>query len=206
MGQLDDQWRSQYPQSRAWKVNLGRMVTLKDLDKLSAPKPDQTIVERSMWNPLVAGMFLTYITYFANLECGSANIDSFAQLRFVLHLFHALKELGTLHEGRYHLLDTLDKYFAKCKAVWEGQKPKRGEFVKRFWIVYGLKVEGAQRFADDARRMITNPRPFDLRAYQGILRTRSSDVARQKVPINAEDYSKSYRRLCLRDFSDVKDK
>jgi hypothetical protein len=205
MGQLDDQRRSKYPQSRSWKVNLERMITLKYLDEIPAPKPAPTIVERSMWNPLVAGMFLTYITYFANLEGGSANIDSFAQLRFVLHLFHALKELGALQEGKCHLLDTLDNYFGKCKAVWEGQKPKRGEFVKRFWIAYGMKVESAQRLADDARQMNTNHRPFNFRACDGLLRTRSGDATRQMVPINAEDFSKSYRRLCLRDFSDVQD-
>jgi hypothetical protein len=206
MGQLDDQLKSTYPQGRAWKSNLERMSTLKYLAEIPAPKPDKTIEERSMWNPLVGGMFLTYITYFANLEGGAANIDSFAQLRVVLHLFNALKERGAIQEGSYYLLDTLDNHFATCKAVWEGQKPKQGEFVKRFWIAYGMKVEVAQRIADDARRMITNAQPFDSRACQDLLRTRSGDSTRQMVPINAEDFSKSYRRICLRDFSDVQDK
>lgn len=164
------------------------MITLKRLAELPTPKPAHEIEERSMWNPLVAGMFLSYVSYFANLEGGSANIDSFAQLRIVLHLFNALKVVGALQEGRYYLLDTLDNHFAKCKAVWEGEKPKKGEFVKRFWIAYGMKVEVAQRFADDTRRKITNQQPFDSR---DILHTRAGDATRQMVPINAEDFSKS---------------
>lgn len=181
------------------------MISLKLLPAIRDPQPPNLIKERSMWNPLMSGMFITYLTYFANLEGGSAMIDSFAQLRFVLHLCNALKQVGLLTERKLPLLDILERNFEESNAIWySNTKPEQGEFVFRWWIAYGMKPDIAIQFADEIRELIENE--LFTRPSNDLLKYRSGNTIRKLTPINAEDYSKSFRRICLCDFLDAKDR
>lgn len=165
------------------------------------PQPSDYIQERSMWNPLVGGMFLTYIIFYANLEGGAAMIDSMAQLRIVLHLYHALKQNCLLARGRIPVLDTIYSYFEDSKAIWEGSKPQSGEFMVCWWLAYGMKAHVARELGKKSRDM---PVP-QLISSPSISQFRSRDKMRRLTPITAEHLSKSFRRVSLGDFSDVVD-
>ena len=208
MDQLVEQQESVYPQGRAWISNLNRLLNLKSLPLIMDPQPPVQIQERSMWNPLVGGMFLTYVTYFANLEGGVTMIDSFAQLRIVLHLSNALKQSGMIKEGKLPILDNMEKIFTNCHAIWAGStKPEQGEFVFRWWIAYGMNADVAIQCADDIMKLgETNENHLVTKFSMNLLKYRNGDTIRQLLPtIKAEEISKSYRRICLRDFEDIKD-
>lgn len=203
VSQLIEQQASTYPQGRAWHTNLHRMISLRLLPTFHDVQPPVNSQDRVMWNPLVGGMFISYLTFFTNLEGGAAMIDSFAQLRFVLHLFNAFKQLKVVEEGEIPLLDMLDQHFESSKALWEGTKPKKGEFVFRWWIAYGMKEDTAKKVTAETKKFVLTG--LLTQPSTDLLRTRSGDVTRRLSPIKAEDFSKSFRRICLRDFSDVVD-
>jgi hypothetical protein len=132
-------------------------------------------------------------------------IDSFAQLRMVLHLFNAFKRRGIFHEGRFPLLDTLDRQFESSEAIWAGPKPRQGEFVKQWWIAYGLAPDAAERCSEETRRSIES-RQVRSRMFEELMKSRTEDSKRELVPIRPGSLSQSYRRICLGDFTGMEDK
>jgi hypothetical protein len=101
---------------------------MQSLDSLRWPGIGLSYVEHigesrqsnSTWNPMCAGTFLLYLTYFNGLENGSRMVDTFAQVRLVLHLYNALLQTKALEIGELKFLDFLHKEFANCKGVWGG--------------------------------------------------------------------------------------
>ena len=157
--------------------------------------------ERAIWNPLCAGLSMQYICFFGNLDCGMTMIDSFAQLRMVLHLFNAYVQIGAIGIGEIPFLDWLFDTFKDCKAVWEGPIPKKGEFVKRWWISYGASIPKAKQLATVTHTRLrgrTNSSTTSIRPPPRL-------TYRDMTPIKAEDIAKSYRRVCLHDFEGVED-
>jgi len=106
---------------------------------------------KALWNPLCASTTLLTLTYFGNIEAGCALIDCRAQLRITLHLFHALKNCALIREGDIPILDRLNEYFKSSRGVWEGPLPKRGEFVKRFWICFGMSAKESKQMSEEAK-------------------------------------------------------
>jgi hypothetical protein len=45
----------------------------------------------AFWNPVMAGSYLLFGTYLCSIGLGAATVDAFGQLRFVLHLYNALR-------------------------------------------------------------------------------------------------------------------
>lgn len=183
--------------SKYWGQNLMKLYHLQLLVRSPLESEQAATLHRAVWNPLCAGTFLNYLAYFGNLDGGLAMIDSFAQLRMVLHLYNAFIQQGAINPGGIELLDRLYAQFRNCKAVWEGPLPERGEFVKRWWIAYGTAVEEAKRRSDEAK---------EFGSDQFSTSRNNSDITRRMTPIKPEELATSYRRICLRDFSGVVDK
>jgi hypothetical protein len=61
----------------------------------------------SIWNPLCAGMLLSYIAYRGNFVDGSTLIDAVGQLRMTLHLFNALRQSQVLQPGQVEVTGSL---------------------------------------------------------------------------------------------------
>ena len=94
--------------------------------------------EQAMWNPLCSGTTLSIISFFGNLEIGSAVIDCQAQLRIVMYLYHGLLINRIISREDIPFLDILYNAFKECKAIWCGGLPKKGELVQRFWHISSL--------------------------------------------------------------------
>ncbi len=184
------------PEAASWWHN---MISVTFLENLGLP----VYGDRTIWNPLCAGTIFSYLNYFGNLEAGCAMIDCQAQLRITLHLYHALMANGIVHEGQMPMLDRIYDAFRGSKAIWEGRSlPKKGEFVQRFWICFGVNVVEARKMSDDAKQIIREVHQMpSLNNRQPPRRD-----LRKLVSIEASDISKSYRRICNRDFHDVVDK
>lgn len=144
----------------------------------------------SIWNPYCAGTFLTYLAHYGNIEGGTTLVDSVAQLRATLHVFNALRQVGTIKHGQLELLDWLFDSFKDCKAIWEGPHPKQGEFQTRWWISFGMTAGLARQISGQVRQGPST----------------RYEINRKLTPISLEVLSKSFRRICLRDFSGVVDK
>ena len=185
-------------QGKNWNDNLNRLQTLRWL-VYPVHNQGRQVEERAIWNPLCAGLFMEYICFFGNLDSGIAMVDDFAQLRMVLHLFNAFLQVGALEQGQIPFLDWLYETFRNCKAVWEGPIPKKGEFVKRWWISYGASIPRAQQLAQATHTRLrkstnfTTVRPMPRLEY------------RTMTPINPEDIAACFRRVCLRDFAGIED-
>jgi hypothetical protein len=126
-------------------------------------------------------------------------LDMSWQLRFLLHLHNALKERHLIQED-IPLVRILDKSFASVRAIWQGCKPKRGEFVKWWWVSFGVKPLIAKQEHERARESYnmgyTVTRADMLEGFTFRLHA---------TPIEADDFSRSFRRVCLRDFSELQD-
>lgn len=179
--------------SKYWSRNLGLMSKLRWL-VVSPIKGTPRSEYIALWNPLCAGSFIGYLAYFLNVDCGSSTVDSFCQLRIVLHLFNGLIKQGALTPGKLPILDALHSRFGDCKAVWGGPLPERGEFVKRWWIAYGMKIMLAIAKSEETK----------THWVQSLTTNRSPkpkfDTARPP-PIKPEEMAPSYRRICLRSFT-----
>ena len=191
-------------QAKHWRTNLNQIHSLR---WLVCPVHNQgaLIEDRAVWNPLCAGLFMQYICFFGNLDGGMAMIDSFAQLRIVLHLFNAFSQLGIIPTGELPFLDWLYDTFKDCKAVWEGPIPKQGEFVKRWWISYGASIKNAQQLANATHTRLqrstgsTNSSSTKIQAPTRL-------TYRDMTPINPEDIAACFRRVCLHDFAGIEDR
>jgi hypothetical protein len=185
--------------SEAGKLWWHNMVSMSFLENLGLP----VFGDRMLWNPLFAGTTLSYLNYFGNIETGCTLIDCHAQLRITLHLYHALLVNGIFVKGHNPLLDTLYDYFRNSKAIWEGRRlPERGEFVQRFWICFGENIGDARKKAGEAKKTIFETQWAQQRSNKPI----PWKGTRKLSPIEPAEVSKSYRRICKRDFHDVVDK
>lgn len=172
--ELQQQLDSKIPNSTIWEPNLKSMMAIKRLPTVTGPPINVQSEYRAFWNPCCGGMFNTYLAYQVNLEAGAVMLDSFAQLRIVLHLYNALK-LRNLISGKIPLLTSLDQFFEGVKSVWEGEKPNRDNIVKRFWLVYGTRADVVRRLHESCRRMVLEP----LSAPMGdVMNTRDGDATR----------------------------
>jgi hypothetical protein len=104
----------------------------------------------AIWNPVVGGSYLLYATYMCSIGLGSATVDSLGQLRFTLHLYNALKQQHLIKEEDVPFLRDLDKTFDKCRAVWVGHRPNKGNFAKQFWVAWGKSLAEASRCVSEA--------------------------------------------------------
>jgi hypothetical protein len=148
-------------------------------------------MQRALWNPVCAGCILAFIAYFGNIEMGSHMIDASAQFRAWMHIYNALFQTGHVFQGEVPILDLLYEKFEKCKAVWHGPFPVRGQFVTRWWISFGMGVDSAQKCIASPTQKLLFSRAYRLRSL---------------TPIEPQLFMKSYKRLCLREYADATDK
>ena len=166
--------------------------------------------ERALWNPLCAGTIFSFLNYFGNYNGGCTMIDHHGQLRITLHLFHALLANGILKTGEIPMLDCLYDGFRNSKAIWSGRSlPQKGEFVQRFWTCMGNNAVDAARVSEEAKNAIQGvlqaPNTNTVRPRSSMKNTTRRDK-KNHVPIEASELSKSFRRICHRDFHDVVDR
>ena len=185
-------------QGKHWRTNLDRLSYLR---WLVHPVHNQgpLVEERAIWNPLCSGLFMEYVCFFGNLDSGIAMVDSFAQLRMVLHLYNAFLQIGALDAGNIPFLDWLHHTFKDCKGVWEGPIPKKGEFVKRFWISWGASIKNAQQSANATHTRLRGSTKFTSVQPPRV-------EYRDMTPINPEDIATCFRHVCLHDFAGIEDK
>ena len=182
--------------STVWKHNL-MMITF--LENFGLPVYD----ELAIWNPLCAGTSISVLDFFGNIEGGCAIIDCQAQLRIVMYLYHGLVINGIFSEEQIPFLQILYNGFKKCKALWQGSLPKRGELVKRFWISFGMGLSDSKKMSENAGLLARGGRlPSDDLFAQGVKLCRG----RRMHPIEPAEILTSFRRVCERDFHDVVDK
>ena len=156
---------------------------------------EQLLIDRALWNPLTAGMSVLYTMFVANLDGGSATIDDYAQLRIVLHLHNGLKKVNA--PADFWVLDQLDEMFKKSPAVWDGRKPEQGELVYQWWRLYGVRSDVARQKANEAK----------LRQGGNLVDMQCTpNRSRELKPIEPEDMFKSFRRVCLHDFTGLVDR
>lgn len=153
-----------------------QMEGLKVLKQLAHPHFGQ----RALWNPICAGSCLLYLNFTANIEVGSRLMDDRSQLKIVLHLYHALLVNNLLQPEDIPFLDGLYIGFAKSEKLWGGPSlPRKGKFMEQFWSSMGGSLEDCEKGV--ALRF--NP-----------------------ARMEPEEFSKSYRRICKRDYQDVLDR
>jgi len=192
---LSTEEASDMQNSNVWKHNVC-MVSFLESFGLDA------FEERAIWNPLCSGTIFSIISFFGNLEAGCAVVDCQAQLRITLYLYHGLLINNIIHEGEIPLLDILYDAFKDCKALWQGELPRRGELVKRFWICFGMGLKESKQMAEKAQEFARGGSlPTDNFA-EGAKFCRG----RKMNSIEPAELATSFRRICERDFSDVRDK
>jgi hypothetical protein len=161
-----------------WDDGVQFLRCVKELLRVPKRKPqpcEQSLL--SMWNPYCAGASLLYLSYMGNLCVGTMLLDSDGQLRVALHLFNALKQVNAVSPGDIPLLDWIHTVFEKCRVIWEGQLPIRGQLQTRWYTVLGLDVGALRRKRGSSKKLMwTKPRLW------------------------AEHFSTSYCEICLNDF------
>jgi hypothetical protein len=183
--QLDEQAASKYPMAPSFISNINLFRVLKCMGDPIGPPSTNTSELNAFWNPVMGGSFLLFGTYLCSIGLGSVTIDAYGQLRFVLHLYNALRKRSMVEELQF--LESLQKTFARSKAIWVGGCPNQGSFVKQFWLAWGMSHAEATR-----RSELKN-----CDAPQGLPRVE----IRKMDAILPEQFSASYRLLVMRDFS-----
>jgi hypothetical protein len=137
--------------------------------RVDLPGNDET--ERcAFWNPCCGGLFNAYICYLVNLEDGCYMVDSFSQLRIVLHLYNAMHQRNLI-SGNIPLLTSLDKVFDGVEPVWGGTRPTREHIIVRFLTAVGeLSDRGAKQLRFNIRENMLNyerPKCIDRKGRKG---------------------------------------
>jgi hypothetical protein len=171
------------------------MAVVEFLENLGLP----VFGKRAIWNPLCAGTTFSYLTYFGNLGAGCTLIDCRAQLRITMYLYHGLLINGIIRRGEIEFLDMIYDIFKSSRAIWEGPLPRRGELVQRFWMCFGVSLSDSRELSQQAREA------FRLMASKPQSTMKPSWKTRKMKPIEPAEISKSYRRVCERDYHDVVD-
>mmetsp|Transcript_24724 Transcript_24724/g.60736 ORF Transcript_24724/g.60736 Transcript_24724/m.60736 type:complete len:1046 (-) Transcript_24724:1887-5024(-) len=153
----------------------------------------KTRIANTAFNPVCAGYFELYTAYFNNMENGSRMVDTFAQVRFVMHLYNALLQTGALKTGELEFLDYLHEYFATCKGIWGGGGiPEQGSITKHFLVSTGYGVKHAQSKSEEIRACLIGDK---YSPYKGSV----SNFRKGNQEQNAEQLFHSYRRVVLHD-------
>jgi len=190
-------------QSTFWAGKTEQINALTMIFALPGLQPCREDMIRAYWNPFCAGGFLGYVTYLYNLRLGSRAIDDLHQLRLVLHLYHALRDVELIQVRPGGILENLATTFESSKAIWDGPKPTRGNFVVRLLIAVGVDIKTAKEISTDVQAQFST-------VQLGATKRRTSRIpprdrlyhSRQKMPIELDKLSKSFRRIMNRDFSD----
>lgn len=169
---------------------------------------DLAMTERmAFWNPVIGGGYLLLATELCSIGLGSATIDSLGQLRISLHIYNMLKHVYPSME--IPLLDLLESTFASTKAVWVTGRSQAGSFAKSFWVAWGMSFSEAQSLASDldSSNLISGNHQAQVTRFVCVLYhvfklTFCVQPLRQLVAIEPEDFSDSYRRIVLHDFTD----
>jgi len=182
--------------SPAWKHNI---PTILFLENFGLPVYD----DLALWNPLCGGTNLNVLNFLGNIDGGCAIIDCQAQLRIVMYLYHGLLINGIIEDDEIPFLKGLYDGFKKCKALWSGSLPKKGELAKKFWISFGMELSEAKKMSDEAEKLVQGKR-----VSSGDLFASSVKLCRGRKmhPIDPAEILTSFRRICERDFHDVVDK
>jgi hypothetical protein len=94
------------PRREVWDENVRRLQKVAMFTKADVERTkNQEMLTH--WNPLCAGMILSYLEYYGNLNGGMMMIDHGAQLRVTLHLYNALRGLNAIVPGQLAVLDWL---------------------------------------------------------------------------------------------------
>lgn len=153
-------------------------------------------IANAAFNPVCAGYFQLYTAYFNNMENGSRMVDTFAQVRFVLHLYNALLQTEALKRGELEFLDYLHEHFATCKGIWGGGGiPERGNITKHFLVSTGYGVKHAQSKSEEIRACLIGDK---YSPYKGSISNFRKGGNQEQ---NAEQLFQSYRRVVLHDCS-----
>lgn len=106
-----------------------------------------TTIDMIYWNPCMAGMTILFTIFGQNIAFGCYEIDILSQLKTLLHIHHALNEIGVDVED-FPILRKLEALFGKSKSIWAVEpKPKRGHFAKHFWLAIGMRPDVATKLA-----------------------------------------------------------
>ncbi|KAL3932668.1 MAG: hypothetical protein SGBAC_010740 [Bacillariaceae sp.] len=196
-------------EKKATAQNLNRkswnryLVNMRNVNSLRWPRigisceeqVGKTRIANTAWNPVCAGYFHLYTAYFNNMENGSRMVDTFAQVRFVLHLYNALLQTEALKKGELEFLDYLHEHFASCKSIWGGGGiPEKGNITKHFLVSTGYGVKHAQSKSEEIRACLIGDK---YSPYKGSL----SNFRKGNQEENAEQLFHSYRRVVLHDCS-----
>jgi hypothetical protein len=192
--QLDEAAASKYPTHFTYRMNLDLFRQLRVIASPVMRAGTRTSELNAFWNPVVGGSLLEFGIYLCSINLGASTVDSFGQLRFVLHLYNAMKQRKIVGEVR--LLERLDRTFAKTKAIWVAGRPERGSFVKHFFLAWGMSQAKASMLGEEARRNVGFPTKLPETC-------RSS--SRDLVPILPQNFSASYPLVVMRDFSNAAD-
>lgn len=179
--------------TRSFEQNMVMIYFLQNLGR-------EEFGSRAVWNPLFGGTIFSYTFFYANLEGGCALIDCHSQLRIVLHLYNGLRVNGIIRQDDIPFLDYLYEGFKASRAIWEGPPPSKGGLVQRFWMCFGLNATDAKKMAEESRQCVVRMNDISPTA------TSINGRSRKMSMLEPAEISKSYRRVCNRDFHDVVDK
>jgi len=181
--------------SPAWKDNLTLVSFLQNFGL-------EVYDDLAIWNVLCGGTTFSILSFLGNIEGGCCMIDCQGQLRIVMYLYHGLVINGIIDEDDIPFLKTLYNGFKECKALWLGNLPKKGELVKQFWRSWGMGLAESKDMAEEAKNKFQGKR-----VPSGSLFSQGGKIRGRKMhPIDPEEISTSFRRVCGRDFSGAVDK
>ena len=137
---LFDQWQPMLDSSKPPEntpdsyENIKSYKILAGLCKPIRPKVDVEkaleVETLALWNPLFGGKYMLCATYLCSVGMGSANVDSFGQLRSALHLYNGLQMRDPTCNVPF--LQRIDTVFKDTQTVWF-RKSRRKDLVARFF-------------------------------------------------------------------------
>lgn len=151
-GQIEAQAESDLPTPPHVLLNLNMFKEIVRLAEPVGPVSSPAAESLAFWNPVCAGTFLLFGTYTLSIGLGSATVDAFAQLRFTLHLFNALKDQGLVSKD-LALVSNLYRAFKKSKPIWPAGSPEKGGYVKSFLMAWGQSASDASKKAEMERQL-----------------------------------------------------
>lgn len=171
----------------------------------AAPILSQEHFDLLIWNPMSAGMLMSYTNVYLSLQGGFIAMTTSLDLTAILHIYNALK-YHELVDVDLPLLADIDRYFDKSKCIWNGwDKPQQGKFVYRLHLSMGATNEMAVYAQDKARFNHgggEKPANRPTATLSKMERTRKTSK-RFSTTIEPSDIALSFKRYCLHDFKDT---
>ena len=133
------------PNHASFFVNVKRFGALRVLPSPLGEHCSSLSAKHAFFNPLMAGSYLLFDNYVMSIGLGSCTADSIGQLRYILHLYNSFKQSNLVED--LPLVNEVDRVFKNTKAVWvfDGDHPNKGEFCKRFLLVWGRAPKAAMK-------------------------------------------------------------